>query len=68
VIIMIIFQVVGLSHLAHLATFKGGFAKPIPLAQGRNIKIVSKTTFPMQIDGEPWIQGPCIMDIGPLER
>jgi hypothetical protein len=60
--------VVGLSHFTHLAIFKGGFAKPIPIAQGRNIKIVSKCTFPMQIDGEPSILGRSIVEVAPLER
>lgn len=41
--------------------------RPIPLAQGRHIRIVSKVRLPMQVDGEPLIQAPCVLDVRLLE-
>jgi diacylglycerol kinase (ATP) len=60
-------QVVGLTGWTHLASVKGGFMRPVPLAQGRHIRIVSKVRLPMQVDGEPLIQAPCVLDVRPLE-
>jgi len=60
--------VVGISGLAHLAQIKAGLAKPIPLAQGRTIKIINHNRMPMQVDGEPWIQAPSVLEINSSER
>ncbi len=59
---------VGITDLTHLAQIKGGMAKPIPLAQGKVVKMQSRIRLPMQCDGEPWIQKACSMEISSPER
>jgi diacylglycerol kinase (ATP) len=59
---------VGIIGLTHLAQIKAGISKPIPLAQGRHIKIINHMRVPMQVDGEPWIQAPSVLDIQNTER
>lgn len=49
-------QVVGLTGWTHLASVKGGLTRPIPLGQGRRVKIVSRVRLPMQVDGEAYLQ------------
>lgn len=61
-------KVVGITGLAHLAKIKAGIARPIPIAQGRRFKLVSKVRLPMQVDGEPWIQQPGTISVTKLER
>jgi diacylglycerol kinase (ATP) len=54
--------------LTHLAQIRTGFADPIPLAQGKHIQIQTKRELPMQIDGEPWLQKPCTIDLALSEK
>ena len=58
-----IIEVVGVSGVPHLGQIKAGIANAIPLAQGRKIEIISHSRVPMQIDGEPWMQSPCKIDL-----
>lgn len=60
-------EVVGLTSLTHLAQVKGGLAKPIPLAQGRHIRLVTKARLPMQVDGEPLIEKAAVIEVQMLE-
>lgn len=60
-------EVVGLTSLTHLAQVKGGLAKPIPLAQGRHIRLVTKVRLPMQVDGEPLIEKAAEIEVQMLE-
>ena len=40
-----------------------GFSSPRRLGQGQVIQIHIDNAFPVQIDGEPWIQEPGILEI-----
>lgn len=42
---------------------KVGLSRARRLAQGQSIKIQLCAAFPVQIDGEPWFQQPCILSI-----
>lgn len=47
----------------HLGKLQVGLSRAGRLAQGQSIKIRTFEALPMQIDGEPWIQNPCTLDI-----
>jgi hypothetical protein len=59
--------VVGLTGYTHLASIKGGLMKPLLLAQGKKLKIITKVRLCMQVDGEALIQKPGIFEIDRLE-
>eukprot|EP01018_Ginkgo_biloba_P006872 Gb_32600 [translate_table: standard] len=40
-----------------------GLSRARRLAQGQVIRIHTFSSFPVQIDGEPWIQQPCMLEI-----
>lgn len=40
-----------------------GLSRACRLAQGQIIKIQLFFAFPVQVDGEPWLQKPCMMTI-----
>ncbi|KAI7737548.1 hypothetical protein M8C21_008851, partial [Ambrosia artemisiifolia] len=40
-----------------------GLSRARRLAQGKTIKIHLLAPLPVQIDGEPWLQSPCILSI-----
>ena len=54
--------------MTHLGKIKAGLSSGIELAQGRHIQLRTKEFIPMQIDGEPWLQRPCKIDIRLLNR
>jgi len=51
-------EVVGLQGVMHLGQIQSGIRTGIRLAQGAQINIKLKSEMPVQIDGEPWMQGP----------
>ena len=40
-----------------------GVDKPVRICQARNVKVIVERGFPMHVDGEPWEQPACTIDI-----
>ncbi|KAH7277215.1 hypothetical protein KP509_39G040200 [Ceratopteris richardii] len=49
-------EVVGICGTWHLGKLQVGLSRARRLGQGMCIKIVTESQFPVQIDGEPWLQ------------
>lgn len=49
-------EVVGFCGTWHLGKLQVGLSRARRLGQGQIVKIVTGSNFPLQIDGEPWIQ------------
>ncbi|XP_051889235.1 diacylglycerol kinase epsilon [Pristis pectinata] len=53
-------EVVGVYGSFHCAQIHVGLASPIRLGQAHTVRLTLKSSMmPMQVDGEPWVQGPC---------
>ncbi|XP_057854116.2 diacylglycerol kinase 1 [Cryptomeria japonica] len=58
-----VLEVVSICGTWHLGKLQVGLSRARRLAQGRLIRIHTFSSFPVQIDGEPWVQPPCILEI-----
>lgn len=58
-----VIEVIGIVSSFHMAQLQVGLNKPIRLGQARKVRIVMKDSFPVQADGEPWIQSQCELSI-----
>ncbi|KAH6755830.1 diacylglycerol kinase1 [Perilla frutescens var. hirtella] len=56
-------EVVSISGMWHLGKLQVGLSRARRLAQGQSIKIQLCAGFPVQVDGEPWFQQPCTLNI-----
>lgn len=58
-----VIEVMGIVSSFHMAQLQVGLNRPIRLGQGRRVRIVMRESFPVQADGEPWVQSPCEINI-----
>ncbi|CAF5202129.1 unnamed protein product, partial [Rotaria magnacalcarata] len=56
-------EVFGIYSSFHIAQMQVGLADPFRIGQARLVKLTLKRRFPCQCDGEPFEEGPCIVDI-----
>lgn len=58
-----VLEVVSISGTWHLGKLQIGLSRARRLAQGQSIKIQVFAPLPVQVDGEPWLQQPCTLNI-----
>lgn len=58
-----VIEVMGIVSSFHMAQLQVGLNKPIRLGQATNVRIRMRESFPVQADGEPWIQTPSEINI-----
>uniref|UniRef100_A0A8C5R0H8 Diacylglycerol kinase n=1 Tax=Leptobrachium leishanense TaxID=445787 RepID=A0A8C5R0H8_9ANUR len=57
-------EVVGVFGSFHCAQIQVKLANPVRLGQAHTVRLILKSSkMPMQVDGEPWAQGPCTVTI-----
>ncbi|XP_040186640.1 diacylglycerol kinase epsilon [Rana temporaria] len=57
-------EVVGVYGSFHCAQIQVKLANPVRLGQAHTVRLILKNSrMPMQVDGEPWAQGPCEVTI-----
>uniref|UniRef100_A0A3P8Y9M1 Diacylglycerol kinase n=1 Tax=Esox lucius TaxID=8010 RepID=A0A3P8Y9M1_ESOLU len=57
-------EVVGVFGSFHCAQIQVKMANPVRIGQAHTVRLVLKSSrMPMQVDGEPWAQGPCTITI-----
>lgn len=49
-------EVVGICGAFHLGKLQVGLSRALRLAQGNSVRLSTTAPFPVQIDGEPWLQ------------
>jgi len=58
-----VLEVMGVYGIRHLGLIKSGMASAVPICQGRHVVFNCTIQTPMQIDGEPFMQKPCVVDL-----
>lgn len=56
-------EVVGVTGIVHMGQIQSGLSRAIRIAQGGRIRIRLNTEMPIQVDGEPWVQSACELNI-----
>lgn len=56
-------EVVGVTGIVHMGQIQSGLSRALRIAQGGRIKLRLNTEVPIQVDGEPWIQSACEVNI-----
>lgn len=56
-------EVCAIGGVAHMGRLAVGLARAQRLAQGRSVCVTTKEQLPMQVDGEPWLQEPCRLQV-----
>jgi diacylglycerol kinase (ATP) len=56
-------EVIAVRGAFHLGQLQARLDRPIKICQCRSAQIRTHGSFPMQLDGEPWLQGPCELQI-----
>ncbi|ETW08319.1 hypothetical protein, variant [Aphanomyces invadans] len=56
-------DIVAVYGTLHLGQLQVGLSKALRLCQARQVQVRLKERLPVQIDGEPWMQDPCEVDI-----
>ncbi|XP_058402477.1 diacylglycerol kinase theta isoform X3 [Diceros bicornis minor] len=51
-------EVVGVTGVMHMGQVQGGLRSGIRIAQGSYFRVTLLKATPVQVDGEPWVQGP----------
>ncbi|XP_019726948.1 diacylglycerol kinase theta [Hippocampus comes] len=51
-------EVVGVTGVVHMGQVQSGLRSGIRIAQGTYMRIALRKAFPVQVDGEPWLQPP----------
>ena len=62
-----VLEVVGVYGIRHLGLIKSGLASAVPVCQGRSLVFNCTIQTPMQVDGEPFVQKPCVVRLGLAE-
>ncbi|XP_077388265.1 diacylglycerol kinase theta [Festucalex cinctus] len=51
-------EVVGVTGVVHMGQVQSGLRSGIRIAQGTYMRLLLRKAFPVQVDGEPWLQPP----------
>jgi diacylglycerol kinase (ATP) len=61
-------DVVAVYGTLHLGQMQVGLSKAVRLCQCKKVRVKIKEKLPVQIDGEPWQQEPCELDVSYLQQ
>lgn len=56
-------EIVGLNGIIHAGCIQPGLSSAVRIAQGQNIRLKVSAEIAVQVDGEPWLQSPCVINI-----
>eukprot|EP01113_Clastostelium_recurvatum_P022907 TRINITY_DN2741_c0_g1_i1.p1 TRINITY_DN2741_c0_g1~~TRINITY_DN2741_c0_g1_i1.p1 ORF type:complete len:411 (-),score=77.59 TRINITY_DN2741_c0_g1_i1:92-1180(-) len=56
-------EVIGLKGALHLGTIRAGIENGKRLGQGQTVRVVTSRPTPAQVDGEPWMLNPSVVEV-----